>query len=158
MQDDCELLRHTVATVAYRAGKVLRDAPPEFANYKPAETTRTPLEILSHMGDLFEWALHLAKGERVWNEAALQSWNEALTRFFSALGRFDAYLASGEAPELDVQRIFQGPIADSLTHTGQIAMLRRMFGSPIRGENFHKAEITIGRTGIDQAPPRREFD
>lgn len=158
MSDDRAFLRHAIATVAYRAGKALRDAPPEFAGFKAGDATRTPLQIVAHMGDLYDWALHLARGENLWNDAAPKSWDEEVDRFFASLAAFDALLASGERLACDAGRLFQGPIADSLSHTGQIAMLRRMFGAAIRGENYFRAEITGGRVGKDQAPPRREFD
>jgi hypothetical protein len=158
MNEQRAFLRHTVATVAYRAGKALRDAPPGFAGFKPGKTSRTPLQILSHMGDLYDWALHLAKGEKSWNDATPKSWDEEADRFFRALERFDAFLAGSDPLGCDPGRLFQGPIADSLSHTGQLAMLRRMFGSPIRGENYFKAEIGEGRVGEKQLPPRGEFD
>jgi hypothetical protein len=158
MSDARAFLRHAIATVAYRAGKAVRDAPPGFSGFKAGDTTRTPLQILSHMGDLYDWALHLARGENVWNDAAPKSWDEEVGRFFASLASFDAFLASGEPLACDAGRLFQGPVADSLSHTGQIAMLRRMFGAAIRGENYFKAEIATGRAGKDQAPPRREFD
>jgi hypothetical protein len=79
-------------------------------------------------------------------------------RFFAALERFDAYLASDTPLHESAEKLFQGPIADALTHVGQIAMLRRMAGCAMRGENYHRAEIILGRVGPDQTPPRREFD
>jgi hypothetical protein len=152
------LLRHTLATVAYRGGKALRDAPADFASFRASETTRTPLEILSHVGDLFDWACELAEGRHVWREAPHATWEAQVSRFFETIGRFDARLASdvplGHPPE----RLFQGPIADALTHVGQIAMLRRMAGAPMRGENYFKADIVVGRTGPGQETPRREFE
>jgi hypothetical protein len=150
-----ELLRHTLATLAYRAGKPLRDAPPEFANFSGAE--KTPLQILSHMGDLFDWALSVAKGTETWKNAAAQSWDQEVDRFFKALAAFDAYLASDAPLHGTVEKLFQGPIADALTHTGQLAMLRRLAGCPMRGENYSVAPIEAGRVGLEQAKAVREF-
>ena len=84
---------------------------------------------------------------------------EEVARFFDALARLDARLAS-DAPLVgfSVPQLFQGPIADALTHVGQIAILRRMFGAPVRGENYLKAEIVVGRVGPEQTAPRREFE
>lgn len=158
MNDERTFIRHTIATVAYRAGKSIRGAPADFAHFKPAETTRTPLQILAHMGDLYDWALSLANGTRVWNQASPADWDDEVVRFFSAVEAFDAFLASDAPLECEASRLFAGPIADSLSHTGQIAMLRRMFGAPIRGENYFKAEIVVGRVGSEQATPKREFD
>jgi hypothetical protein len=153
-----EFLRHTLATLAYRAGKALRGAPPAFAAFKADETSRTPVEIVAHMSVLLDWSLHLANGEHVWNEAVPLPWDEEVARFFAALRRFDDHLAAAETLGCPAEKLFQGPIADALTHVGQIAMLRRLSGSPCRGENYFKADIAAGRVGIEQAAPRREFD
>lgn len=152
-------LRHTVATLAYRAGKTLRNAPPEFADYTLGPGTRTPRAILAHMGDLFDWALTMAQGQTVWREALPQPWADEVARFFVALDAFDAYLASPAAIAPAVlEQLFQGPVADALSHTGQLALLRRRVDAPVRGENYARAEINVGRTGIAQAPARSEFD
>ena len=74
-----------------------------------------------------------------------------------ALNALDAYLASDKPLHAPVEKLFQGPIADALTHVGQIAVLRRLAGSPVKGENYFVAEITAGRVGHDQAAPKREF-
>ena len=152
------MLRHTVATLAYRAAKVLRGAPAEFAGFRASETTRTPARILAHMGDLFDWALALADGGHAWRDSVPLPWEEEVARFFAALEAFDRRLASGVPLGNSAGRLFSGPVADALTHTGQIAMLRRMFGSPVRGENYFKAAIAIGRVGRDQAGPEVEFE
>lgn len=152
-----EFLRHTLATLAYRAGKTLRDAPESFASFRAGKTTRTPAEILAHVGDLFDWALSMARGATEWRDSAPLPWGREVTRFFGALKALDDYLASSEPLHATAAELFQGPVADALTHTGQLAMLRRLAGAPIRGENYAQADIAAGRTGPDQAPPRREF-
>ena len=153
-----DLFRHTLATLAYRGGKALRGAPPEFAAYHAAETTRSPGQILAHIGDLLDWSLSVAKGKEEWFNSAPLPWDQEVERFFAALARFDAYLASDAPLHESEEKLFQGPIADALTHVGQIAMLRRMAGHAVRGENYHRAEVAAGRVGPDQTPPRREFD
>jgi len=155
--EELALLRHTLATVAYRGAKALRGAPESFANYASGENGRTPAQILAHMGDLYDWALSIVSGNQVWKDSQPLQWNKEVERFFASLKRFGDYLASGNAPHESAAALFQGPIADSLTHIGQIAMLRRIAGCPIKGENYHKAEIVAGRLGADQAAPRREF-
>lgn len=152
-----QLLRHTVATVAYRGGKALRGAPESFADFAVGEKPRTPAQILAHIGDLFDWALSIARGEQRWNDAKPRPWNEEVDRFFATLKNFDDFLASGEPLRAPAEGLVQGPIADALTHVGQIAMLRRLAGCPIKGENYFKAEIVAGRVGSEQAAPRREF-
>ncbi len=153
-----DLLRHTVATLAYRAGKALRGAPSDFASFKASPATRTPAEILAHMGDLLDWALVLANAKHDWHDSAPLPWDEEVARFFRALQAFDDRLGSHDDLGYSAERIFQGPLADALTHTGQIAMLRRMAGAPVRGENYFQAEIVAGRVGAWQAPPKREFE
>jgi len=153
-----ELLRHAVATLAYRAGKTLRDIPENFASFRIGEATRTPAQILAHIGDLLDWALSLAEGKQRWNDSTPLPWEQEVARFFEALKKFDDYLASDAPLSRPCEKIFQGPIADALTHVGQIAMLRRLAGAPVRGENYHKAEIAIGRVGPEQSNKRMEFD
>jgi hypothetical protein len=157
VDDKRALLRHTLATLAYRGGKALRGAPPEFAAFSCAASARTPVAILAHVGDLFDWALSIAQGRQTWRDSPPLAWDAEVTRFFSTLQRFDEFLAS-DAPLADPpERLFQGPIADALTHVGQIALLRRIAGAPIKGENYHKADITAGRVGAEQPAPKREF-
>jgi hypothetical protein len=152
------MLRHTVATLAYRAAKVLRGAPAGFEDFRAAPTTRSAGEILAHMGDLLEWARTAADGQAVWRPAPPAGWETDVARFFSALKNLDDRLASGEPLANSPEKIFQGPIADALTHVGQLATLRRMAGSGIRGESYLRAEISVGRVGMDQEPAAREFD
>jgi hypothetical protein len=152
------LLRHTVATLAYRGGKALRDAPPGFADFRAGEGTRTPGQILAHLGDLFDWALQLADGRHVWRDSPPLAWEAGCERFFSGLAALDARLASDAPLACPEGQLFQGPVADALCHVGQIALQRRMAGAPVRGENYFKAGILVGRVGPSQAQPRREFD
>jgi hypothetical protein len=152
------LLRHTVATLSYRAGKTLRGAPEGFAHFQGGPGARTPVQILAHMGDLFDWALTLANGKQAWNTSTPLAWDAECRRFFAALEAFDQRLSSETPLATPEESLFQGPIADALTHTGQIAMLRRMAGGAIRGENYQRAKITVGRVGDDQAAAVFEFD
>jgi hypothetical protein len=157
-EDKIQLLRHTVATLAYRGGKALRGAPAGFERFKAGPTTRTPGEILAHLGDLLDWALSLANGQQKWHGSAPLAWDAGTERFFRALEALDARLADSAPLGASPEELFQGPLADSLTHVGQIALLRRLAGAPVRGENYLRAEITVGAVGADQAPPILEFD
>jgi len=157
MDDKRVLLRHAVATIAYRGGKAVRGAPASFATFRCAESARTPAAILAHIGDLFDWALSLVRGQQAWRDSTPREWDAEVARLFETLQRFDEFLASDAAIADAPERLFQGPIADALTHVGQIAMLRRMAGAPIKGENYHQADIAAGRVGAAQTPPRREF-
>jgi hypothetical protein len=142
--DGREFLRHTLATLVARR--------------RVGEGSRTPLEILAHVNDLLDWGLALCRGEHVWLDSAPMSWSAEAARFHAALAAFDAYLAGDEPLGFSAERIFQGPIADALSHVGQIAYLRRLGGSPVRGENYFKAEIASGRVGPEQPRPVREFE
>ena len=155
---DAASLRHAVATLSYRAGKVLREAPANFGAFAPASGSRTAAQILAHMGDLFDWAAALADGQHVWRETPPGEWDADVRRFFDAVRRFDDRLASASPLGFPAERLFQGPVADALTHVGQLAMMRRLAGAPVRGENYFKADIATGRTGPDQPAPRVEFD
>ncbi len=153
-----QFLRHCVATLAYRGGKALRGAPDGFAEFRISETARTSGEILAHLGDLLDWALSIARGKQEWHNAAPLPWEKGVERFFAALAAFDAYLASDVPLQASPEKLFQGPIADALTHVGQIATRRRLAGAPVRGENYFVADIVVGRVGPGQSAPRREFD
>lgn len=155
---DSQFLRHTLATIAYRGGKTIHGAGPDFAVFGSPDSSRTPAKILAHMGDLMDWALAMAEGRQDWRDSLPLPWDKECERFFAALQKFDDYLASGKPLHVSAEQLFQGPIADALTHIGQLAMLRRMAGVPIKGENYFIAEITAGRVGADQAAPRRVFD
>lgn len=148
-------VRHTLATVAYRGGKALRGAPESFAAFEGAR--RTPVQILAHIGDLFDWALSIARGEQKWNDSKPLPWPEEVAPFHATLKALDDYLASGAALHTSAEKLFQGPIADALTHVGQIAMLRRLAGCPMKGENYFVADVVSGRVGADQSAPRKEF-
>lgn len=152
-----QLLRHTVATLAYRGGKVLRGAPENFSSFTCGAGCRSAGEILAHIGDLLDWALSMANGEKKWQDSKPQSWDQDVRRFHAALAAFDQFLSSGQSLQAPLEKLFQGPIADALTHVGQIAILRRLAGSPVKGENYFVAEIVAGRTGPEQTPPKREF-
>jgi hypothetical protein len=154
---NCELLRHTLATLAYRARKAVSDAPESFSTFSGGAGVRTPSQILTHLGDLLDWALSIAKGQQAWKNSKPLPWEKEVERFFAALKSFDDFLASGAPMKASAGNLFQGPIADALTHVGQIAILRRLAGAPVKGENYYKAEIAVGRVGTDQAKPKQEF-
>ena len=157
MSDSRTLLRHTLATLAYRGGKAIRNAPASFADYGAPDSSRTPAKILAHIGDLMDWGLSMADGRRQWHDSAPLEWQKECERFFAAVKKFDDYLASDQPLQAPVERLFQGPVADALTHVGQIAMLRRLSGAPMKGENYYVADIAVGRVGSEQSPPKKEF-
>ncbi len=154
-----QFLRHTLATLVYRGRKALLGAPASLAAFSAGGSTRPAGAILAHIGDLLDWALSMANGAEVWRDsAAMAEWDDGVRRFFDAAARLDQRLVEDEPLAVPAEKLFQGPIADALTHVGQIALLRRLAGAPVRGENYFRAEIAAGRVGREQAAPRREFD
>ena len=156
--NDREFLRHTVATLAYRAAKTMRGAPATFASFRAVGANSTPLSIVAHMGDLFDWGLSMANGAGKWNTATPQAWDKECARFFASLKAFDDRLASDEPLQYELTRLFQGPVSDALTHTGQLAMLRRLHGAPMKGESYNRADIVIGRVSAEQTAPDPKFE
>ena len=147
--DATAILRHYLATLAYRGGKCLKDAPEGYAQHDTGGGW-TPLRITAHLGDLLDWSLSMARGDGAWKAAEPGTWDQEAARFHERLAELDAFLASGAPIQTEVTRLLQGPLADAMTHVGQLAMLRRMVGSPVARENYFKADIEAGRVGADQ--------
>jgi hypothetical protein len=147
-----------VAVVAYRGAKALRGAPAGFASFAAGPTSRQPVQILAHVNDLYDWANRMATGNWTWTESVPGTWDAEVARFHKGLAMLDAYL-EGPAPlGVAAEKLVAGPIADSLNHIGQLNYLRRLAGSPVRGESYARAEIVTGRVGPTQAAAAREFD
>ena len=151
-------LRQIAATLAYRAAKVLRDVPPSFANFTCGESTRTPVRIVAHMGDLMAWGVTIADGDIKWNASGSDDWDREVARFFDGLAALDRALAADGPFKGSVDKLIQGPLADALTHVGQLALLRGMAGAPVKPESYARADIMVGRVGREQPPPGREFE
>ena len=152
------MLRHLVATLAYRAAKVLRDAPADFGGFQVGPAGRRPVQIVAHMADLMAWAVTLAHGDFVWKAEGSDDWNTEVGRFFDGLAALDGALETGALPEGAEEKLIQGPLADALTHVGQLALLRGISGFPVRPESYARADIAAGRVGMTQPAPVREFD
>ena len=152
------ILRHLLATIAYRAGKAIRNTPDAFGQYRETPDSRSSVEIVSHMGDLMEWVLRMLRGEWLWTTAAPLPWDEEVARFFRTLKGVDDELASGAPIRWDPAKVIQGGLADALTHTGQLAMLRRLSGHRMKSESYARADIVTGRVGPDQTPPQSKYE
>ena len=153
-----DFLRHCLATLAYRAQRTLSNAPEGFAEFHAHIGVRTPGQILAHLGDLLDWARSMVEGNPQWRESQPLAWDKGIARFYAGLKALDEYLASGNSMQAPAEKLFQGPVADALTHVGQLAMLRRAAGSPVKGENYYVAEISVGNVGANQPVPVRQFD
>jgi hypothetical protein len=150
-------LRRVLATLAYRTAKTVRQTDAAFADYLASPDSNSPRTILAHMGDLMDWCLRMARDATPrWTAAVPLPWPQEIDRFFAALRALDEHLASDAPLRWDPGQLFQGGIADALTHTGQLAMLRRLSGHKMKGENYSRAAIETGRVGIEQVPPRPE--
>lgn len=137
-----QLMRHLLAALAYRTRSAIAGAPANFASF--AQTGKTPVQILSHMGDLIAWPLSWY-AEAKWAPAKLTSWDEAVQRFFTLLHELDAVMARGDRlNKYSLEQMLQGPVGDALTHVGQLAMMRRLAGAPTKAENFAEADVRIG--------------
>ncbi len=158
MEDTRTMLRHLLAVIAYRASKSVRGAPADFASFKASQTTRTPAGILAHMGDLMDWGLAMSREKHRWHNSTPLAWDAEVARYFEAITEWDRFLASGAPVVATYEKLLAGPIADSLNHVGQLNLLRRMAGSPVRGESYAMADIRVGQTGLEQPPPNPKYE
>ncbi len=143
-----QILRHVLATLAYRTRQVIKEVPDGYADFAAGSGVRTPVEILHHMSTLITYAV-LTFGDEEWQPLETVSWEQEKQRFESALRSLDRRLADGDEPrQQTLLKLLQGPISDAMTHVGQLATLRRMAGLPVPGESFVKAPIEAGRLDI----------
>ncbi|GIQ69602.1 hypothetical protein XYCOK13_24260 [Xylanibacillus composti] len=136
-------VQHLLAVLAYRCAKCLQSAPSGYGDFQAGNGVKSPREILAHISDLMDFASHLATGQSASIKA--DSWETEVERFFKTMEHADRQLASAALDDSKAQQLLQGPLSDALTHVGQLAMLRRLAGSPIAAENFMKADITAGK-------------
>ena len=146
-----DLLRHSLATIAYRFQKSVRNAPEEFAEYMAGSGVRQPVEIVRHMRQVILFAVGAVTGSPpAGAELANAGWDTEIARFHAALGELDRLLATHDLSAAASAKIIQGPLADVLCHVGQLAMLSRMSGVPVPGENYSIAPITVGNVSANQ--------
>jgi len=143
--DERSLLRHLTATIAYRADAALEGAPADLAGFHAGEGARTALELCRHIADLVEWSARLAGGPQAQPAAvadpAADPWPAAVDRIRIACRQLDEQLARADLSAVPVERLVQGPLADSLTHVGQLALLRRLAGHAMAPHNYFRAEV-----------------
>jgi hypothetical protein len=154
MDEKRQVLRHFLAALAYRTQKALRDAPPDFGSFRAAAGVRTPAELVCHMTSVLGYARTFLVGGH-YRPDPLPSLRAETERFHEMLVDLSRRIESG-APLLQgmsPERLLQGPLSDAMTHTGQIAILRRLAGDPVPPENFIVAEIDGDRCGAEQAEP-----
>ena len=151
--DESHTLRRLVAAIAYRSARVLKDVQQGYPDFSPGNGVRPPREIVSHMSSVLAYAYgRLSDTKRIRHDLA--DWDTERDRFYGKLESIDDAIATGAAlNEGELDQLLQGPFADVLTHIGQLAMMRRMCGAPVPGENYFLADIQIGCVSIEQADP-----
>jgi hypothetical protein len=148
-----ETIRHFLAALAYRTQKALRGYDKDFSDFSPGNGTRTPKELVRHMASVLGYARTFFIGG-VYRAEPLPDFSKEIERFHKNIKDLSAHLAAGtELREISLTQLLQGPISDAMTHAGQLAMLRRLAGSPVESENFIFAEISPDRLGIEQPMP-----
>ena len=156
MNRDRELLRHFLAAIAYRTQKALRGAPDHYPTFSAGNRVRTPAELIRHMTALMGYVrTHFQGGTYPMKPEPLPSFDEEVTRFHSTLESVGDLLASEAPCAITTEQLLGGPFADTMTHVGQLAMLRRLADSPVAPENFIYADIRADRLHADQPPPAR---
>ncbi len=146
---DRRLLRHFLAALAYRTQKAVRDAPDEFADFRAAPGIRTPHQLLRHMSDVLGYARTTFEGDS-WRAHTLPGFDDEIARFHQGLETLTQAIETTSLGRVTPGQLLQGPLADAMTHAGQLAMLRRLAGSPIPPENFIVAQIDADNVGPDQ--------
>jgi hypothetical protein len=150
-----EMLRHFLAALAYRTQKALRDAPAEFAWFQAGAKVRTPLELVRHMDSVLGYARTYFVGG-TYQPPQLQDFQATIAHFHEVLTDLARHLSEGtELRGITAEQILQGPFSDAMTHAGQLALLRRLAGSPVPPENFIFAEVQASNLGPDQPLPSK---
>jgi hypothetical protein len=151
MNDRVDLLRHFLATLAYRTQKSLHDAPAGFDAFSPGEGVRTPLEIVHHMASLLAYSVSALRGTQPVPPDPPLALAVEVERFHAMLEQLSEELGrSSLREERLAERLLQGPLADAMTHAGQLTMLRRLAGAPIARENYFRAAIDPANLGANQ--------
>lgn len=138
------VFRHAIATLGHRFGVAVQQAPEGFSDYLACPGTRSPGQILAHMNVLLEFSANVVRGVRERPEEASLVWDQALRRFYQLLRDLDDAVVAAAGREFPLEMLLQGPVADALTHVGQLTMLRRMAGAPVQTESYMKARIQAG--------------
>jgi hypothetical protein len=145
------LLRHFLAAIAYRTSKALRDAPAGYEAFASGHQSRTPRQLVRHMSGVISYAIGQL-GEPRGLLADRETYALEVQRFFALLRELAELLRhTDDLTDTAAERLLQGPLADAMAHAGQLALLRRLSGSPIAPENFFAATIDPEHLGLEQA-------
>lgn len=152
MDAERRLLQHVLAAIAYRTQKAIRGAPPQYPEFRAGPGVRTPHALLWHMTSVLGYARTFFVGGE-WRPAPEERFEDEVSRFHAVLADLNRLIGERSFGETSARRLLQGPLADAMTHAGQLAILRRLAGSPIPPENFIEADIDSANVGPDQPPP-----
>jgi hypothetical protein len=152
MDNKRALLRHFLAAIAYRTQKALRDAPPSFGSFEAGSQVRTPADLVRHMTSVLGYARTFFVGGR-YQADPLGDLSAEIARFHAMLADLRHHLDATELRGTTEERLLQGPLSDAMTHAGQLAMLRRLAGSPIPPENFIEAAVDPANVSPSQPAP-----
>ena len=153
MNDKRAMLRHFLAALAYRTQKALRGAPESFGAFQAGEQVRTPADLVRHMTSVLGYARTFFEGGQ-YRAEPLPDLAGEITRFHAMLEDLARHLMAGtELRGTTEERLLQGPFADAMSHAGQLAVLRRLAGSPVPPENFIEAAVDPANLGPEQPAP-----
>ena len=156
MDRDRELLRHFLAAIAYRTQKAVREAPEHYPTFSAGHRVRTPVELIRHMTSLMGYVrTFFVGGSYPQKPEPLPSFSDEIARFHQMLGAVGDLLAGETRCSITTEQLLQGPFADTMTHVGQLAMLRRLADAPVAPENFIYADIRAERLDAAQPPPAK---
>ena len=148
-----ELLCHFLAALAYRTQKALRGAPPAFSEFRAGINVRTPHELVWHMTGVIGYARTMFHGAK-FAPPRLDTFEAEVARFHETLkGLQDDFADPSLTATLTDEQFLQGMLSDAMTHAGQLAMLRRLAGSPVASENFIYADIRRDNVTASQPEP-----
>ena len=147
------MLRHFLAALAYRTQKALRDMPEGFPRFRPGSKVRNPHQLICHMTNVLGYGRTFFIGGSFPSRTPTD-FNHDLEAFHEMLADLSDHLDRGTPLHgTSEERLLQGPFADAMTHAGQLALLRRLAGSPVPPENFIMADISANNVGTDQRRP-----
>lgn len=151
-----DTVRHFLAALAYRLQKSIREAPESYWEFQAGEGVRTPRRLVWHINSVLTYALLVLQTGNYDYRTSLGDLDPEgeVARFHTTLEALDHELSSRtDLSDETLLRLLQGPLSDAMTHAGQLAVLRRLAGSPVKAENFIKADIRAGQVGPDQPDP-----
>lgn len=153
MTSDRVLLRHFLAALAYRTQKALRDHPADFGDFRAGPNVRTPHELLWHMTGVIGYARTFMRGG-TFAPPRLATMEAEIERFHATLELLALDFADPtSAASISDEQFLHGPLADTMTHVGQLALLRRLAGAPVPSENFIYADVRAANLSATQSLP-----